>query len=235
MEAAESLLGCLEQVADPRKARGVRHPFQAILRLTLLGLVCGQTTMAHIALFAKLNWPVLKEPLGFVRGHPPYATTISRTLAGVPYEQLQEALTGWVERVVASQEMNASVDGKWAKQSVDAKGNPLVMVNVLAHDLKLCLAQWPASEKRHEPGVLREQLGQLFGRYPGLRLLTMDALYAERDLCQAIVSHGRDYLVRMNLVRIKGNQPEALAALADGFAKEELAEPEAETVEKKRV
>ena len=76
---------------------------------------------------------------------------------------------------------------------------------------------------------MREQLGQLFGRYPGLRLLTMDALYAERDLCQAIVSHGRDYLVR-----IKGNQPEALAALADGFAQEELAEPEAETVVKKR-
>ena len=98
--------------------------------------------------------------------------------------------------------MHASVDGKWAKQSEDVSGNPLVMVNVLAHDLKLCLAQWPASEKRYEPGVLREQLGQLFERYPGLRLLTMDALYAERDLCQAIVSHGRDYLVR-----IKGNQP----------------------------
>ena len=30
---------------------------------------------------------------------------------------------------------------------------------------------------------------------PGLGLLTMGALYAERDLCQAIVSHGRDYLV----------------------------------------
>ena len=65
--------------------------------------------------------------------------------------------------------------------------------------------------------VLREQLGQLFERYPGLRLLTMDAVYAERDLCQAIVSYGRDYLVR-----IKGNQPEVLAALADGFAVEEL-------------
>ena len=58
----------------------------------------------------------------------------------------------------------------------------------------------PASEKRYEPGVLREQLGPLFERYPGLRLLTMDALYAERDLCQAIAGHGRDYLVR-----IKGN------------------------------
>ena len=200
------------------------------LRLTLLGLVCGQTTMAHIALFARMHWPALKEPLGFLRNHPPHATTISRTLAGVPYEQLQGALSGWVARVVADQEVNASVDGKWAKQSEDANGNPLVMVNVLAHDLRLCLAQWPASEKRYEPGVLREQLGQLFERYPGLRLLTMDALYAERDLCQAIVSHGRDYLVR-----IKGNQPEVLAALADGFAVEELGEPEAETVGKKRV
>ncbi len=64
------------------------------LRLTLLGLVCGQTTMAHIALFARMHWPMLKEPLGFVQDHPPHATTISRTLAGVPYEQLQGALTG---------------------------------------------------------------------------------------------------------------------------------------------
>ncbi len=176
MEAAESLFKCLVQVPDPRRARGVRHPFRAVLRLTLLGLVCGQTTMAHIALFARMNWPTLKEPLGFLRDHPPQATTSSRTLAGVPFEQLQEALTGWVARVVAGQELNASVDGKWARQSEDAQGNPLVMVNVLAHDLKLCLAQWPASEKRYKPGVLREQLGQLFEGYPGLRLLTMDAL-----------------------------------------------------------
>ena len=155
---------------------------------------------------------------------------------GVPCEQLQGALSGWVARVVADQEdqedqeLNASVDGKWAKQSVDANGSPLVMVNVLAHDLKLCLAQWPASEKRYEPGVLREQLGQLFQSYPGLGLLSMDALYAERDLCQAIVSHGRDYLVR-----IKGNQPEVLAALTGGFAGEGAGEAQAETLEKKQV
>ena len=63
MGAAESLFECLEQVPDPRRARGVRHPFQAILRLTLLGLVCGQTTMAHIALFARMHWPELRNYL----------------------------------------------------------------------------------------------------------------------------------------------------------------------------
>ena len=40
--------------AGSQEGQGVRHPFQAILRLTLLGLVCGQTTMAHIALFARM-------------------------------------------------------------------------------------------------------------------------------------------------------------------------------------
>ena len=158
--------------------------------------------------------------MGFHREHPPHATTISSTLAGVSYEQLQGALTGWVACVVAEQELNASVDGKWAKQSEDAQGNPLVKVNVLAHDLRLCLAQWPASQKRYELGVLREQLGQLFEGYPGMRLLTMDVLYAKRDLCQAIVSHGRDYLVR-----VKGNQPTVLAALTGGFSVKELGEP----------
>ena len=104
MEAKESLFECLVQVPDPRMARGVRHPFQAILRLTLLGLVCGQTTMAHIALFARMNWPALKEPLGFLRDHPPHATTISRALAGVSHQRLQEALAGWVAHMVADRE-----------------------------------------------------------------------------------------------------------------------------------
>ncbi len=117
MEAAESLFRCLEQAPDPRRARGVRHPFQAILRLTLPGLVCGQTTMAHIALFARMNWPALKEPLGFLRDHPPHAATISRTLAGVSHEQLQGALTGWVARVVADREAEC-LGGRQVDQAV---------------------------------------------------------------------------------------------------------------------
>lgn len=224
----QSLFRCLEQITDPRKARGVRHPFQAILRLTVLGLIGGQTTMAHIAWYGKLHWPALKEPLGFVRDEAPHATTISRTLAGVSYGRLQQALHCWMADVAQGSGVNAAVDGKWAKQSQDAAGNPLAMVNVLAHDLKLCLAQWPLAERRYEPQTLREQLAQLFESYPGLEALTMDALYAEKDLCQAIVSLGRDYLVR-----VKGNRPTMLNALREGFPEEARGEPAAETVEKR--
>ena len=128
MEAKESLFECLEQVPDPRMARGVRHPdFQAILRLTLLGLVCGQTTMAHIALFARMNWPALKEPLGFLRDHPPQWPPCNLAHPGEGTRMSgcskgPDRLGGPHE--VADRELNASVDGKWAKQSEDANGNP---------------------------------------------------------------------------------------------------------------
>ena len=73
----------------------------------------------------------------------PHATTISRTLAGVSYGQLQQALLCWMAGMAPASGVDAAVDGKWAKQSTDGSGNPLAMVSVLAHDLKLCLAQWP--------------------------------------------------------------------------------------------
>ena len=35
------------------------------------------------------------------------------------------------------------------------------------------------------------------GRIEGLRVLTGDVLYADADLCQAIVDKGKDYLVKL--------------------------------------
>ena len=89
----------------PQEGQGSLASISSDSAPTLLGLVCGQTTMTHIAFFARMYWPMLKEPLGFVRDHPPHATTISRTLAGVSHEQLQGALTGWVAHVVGDQEL----------------------------------------------------------------------------------------------------------------------------------
>jgi len=72
------------QVADPRKARGVRHPFPAILSLVFLGLLARITEMAVVTRWAAAHWDELKEPLGFTREKPPCDTTISRALAKLP-------------------------------------------------------------------------------------------------------------------------------------------------------
>ena len=97
-----------------------------------------------------MHWPELREPLGFDRDRAPRATTISRALAGAPFAQLQEALLDWMMGmgVVSDRELSGAVDGKRPQQSQDAAGQPRAMVNVLAHELKVCLAQWPGPPGR---------------------------------------------------------------------------------------
>lgn len=159
--------------------------------------------------FARSHWDEVGEALGFRKYYCPDPTTVNRLLGKIDREALENAFEVWVSGLVQSDELAASVDGKASRGVV---GSSEMMVNVFAQDIRLTLAQWPLQEKQGEPTVLRNHLSQLFGRYPGLRILTGDALYAGRDMCQAIVDLGRDYLVR-----IKGNQEEVEEALVETF------------------
>lgn len=53
MSATNSLLEVFSQLDDPRKPRGVRHPFAGIVSLTLLGMLArfqhiGRTGATHV-------------------------------------------------------------------------------------------------------------------------------------------------------------------------------------------
>jgi hypothetical protein len=123
----------------------------------------------------------------------------------------------------------AAADGKTSKQGLDADGDPIQMLNVFAQDLKVCLGQWPLDgDKSTEPEVLKAHLSELFEKYPALRLITGDALFAQRNLAELIVASGHDYLFQ-----IKANQPDILDAAQTCFAEAESRPPDACTQEKK--
>ncbi|QDS98839.1 transposase family protein [Adhaeretor mobilis] len=86
-----SLMAALSQVSDPRQPRGVRHPFSAILGLTLLGLGCRTNDFAGLHRWAKAHWHLIGKTLGFTRRRPPHPTTLSRTLAKFSLAELQDA------------------------------------------------------------------------------------------------------------------------------------------------
>ena len=88
--AVESLAGVFSQVTDPRKARGVRHPFRSILSLVFLGLLARIREMAVVVRWATAHWDELKEPLGFTRDKPPCDTTISRALAKLSLDEFRQ-------------------------------------------------------------------------------------------------------------------------------------------------
>src|SRR4051794_33980066 len=214
MNAAESLLSAFARLTDPRHRRGVRHPFPSLLALTFLGLLCRQADFASIARWARRHWGELAGPLGFTRDDAPHATTLSRAAACYSVAEFRAALAGWLARLLADTELVAAVDGKTSKQARDADGRPLHVLNVFAQGLKLCLADWPVGDgKATEPEVLKAHRDELFAAYPGLRVLTGDALFCQRPLARAIVGAGRDYVLA-----VKDNQPQVHDAAPTAFA-----------------
>jgi hypothetical protein len=225
-----SLVVALQSVPDPRHRRGIRHGCASLLALAFLGCLCRHTELAVLQRWARRHWALLREPLGFDRPQPPHATTLSRLLAAFDPEAFQNAFVGWLRAALVALPLEtAAVDGKTCKQGHDADGDPVHVLNVFVHDVKVCLGQWPVGDgKETEPEVLKAHLQELFDRYPGLSLLTGDALFCQRPLAGLIVQAGRDYLLA-----VKDNQPDLVEAMHTAFDRADLSDPDARTVEKR--
>jgi hypothetical protein len=218
---------CFQKVPDPRSKRGVSQPFATILAITFLGLIANVNTPAEIARWAKLHFKTLKTFLRFGKTRngkesAPCDNTFTRVWRKLSYDDLQNAFAEFLNAILGDTALIGAVDGKIAKQTKDKDGNPILMLNVFAHKLKLHLASWDVrGDKTNEPGCLQKHLEELFTMYPGLKLLTGDAIYAQRPLIKAIREHHRDYLFQ-----VKDNQPKVLAKLEASFKDAPQQEPD---------
>src|SRR5579871_1314646 len=223
------LFECLQTIPDPRKKRGIRHPFQSVLQFVLLGFTCRLVAIERMVSFFGPIWNQVRGDLGFSRSKPPDPTTIRRMLNGLKPEQLQNAFEQWIQDLIKGKNFAASVDGKAMKNVKGENGLALMLVNVFAHDLKLALAEYAIRSKEGEPTVLKDALGQLFDRYPGLKILTGDAAFAGRELNEAIITLGKDYIAQ-----VKENQPKLKKMLEEWFAVKMVQEvPAAVEIKKK--
>jgi hypothetical protein len=227
----EMLAEVFAQISDPRTNRGKRHPLRGILAVVFLGLLARIREMAVLQRWATENWQTLQEPLGFTRDKPPHATTISRVIARCSLAQFAAAFLAWTKTMVPDEPLTAAVDAKTSRQGFDANGDPVQLLTVLVHDLKIVLGQWSVhGEKTNEPGVLRNHLEELTANFPLLKLITGDAIYAQRPLAEALLEQGCDYLLQ-----IKGNQPDVQDALQQCLRDVSEKKPAATTVEKKGI
>jgi hypothetical protein len=222
----EIFVTCLHQVPDPRSKQGVSHPFPSILALTFLGLLANVSTPAALARWTTLHFKTLKKflPFGEIKGKltSPCDNTFTRILRKLSLTDLQNAFAEFINAMLTDTVIVAAVDGKAAKQMKDADGNPILMLNVFAHTLKVHLASWNVhGDKTNEPTCLKKHLGELFTMFPCLKLLTGDAIFAQRPLLEALQEYHRDYLFQ-----IKDNQPKVHAKMKQIFADVQKQEPD---------
>jgi len=229
MVRLESLAQVFSHVTDLRDPRGKRHPLAGMLSLVFLGLLARIREMAVLQRWAEAHWDQLREPLGFDRDQPPHATTISRSIAACQLSEFSEAFVAWIKSVLPDEPFAVAVDAKTSCQGFDADGEPGQLVTVLIHDLKLVIGQWSVrGEKTNESCVLKNHLAELRAKFPYLKLITGDAIYATRPLAQALLDENCDYLVGL-----KGNQPDVREAAEHCLGNAHERAPAAQTVEKR--
>ena len=217
-------------ISDPRSKHGTYQPSAGILALTFLGLLAGQNYFTHICRWAKNHWKALQIPLGFKTKQPPNRTTISRLLAKISLSEMQEAFAMFLTQLLQEKTLTVSIDGKVSKQTLDENGEVLQMLNTFVHDMKVVLWEWSVKgDKTNEPGCLKKHLGELLSQFPHLKILTGDAIFAQRPLLEVLKSSEVDYVFQ-----VKDNQPEVLEAIKETFKERHGEEPSAQSRSKKK-
>jgi hypothetical protein len=204
---------CLKKVPDPRSKQGTSHPCSTLLAVVILGLLAKVSTPAEIARWTERHFAKLSKVLRFgkIKGKikSPCDNTFTRVLKKLSLADLQTAFAEFINTLLQDTTLVAAVDGKVAKQMKDENDDPILMLNVFVQTLKLHLASWSVrGDNTNEPTCLKKHLEELFTMYPCLKLLTGDAIFAQRPLLEALQEYHCDYLFQ-----VKDNQPKILAKM----------------------
>jgi hypothetical protein len=215
-----SLLDALASVPDPRDPRGRRHPLPAVLALLAVATMCGCRSVYAALQWGRDHGTDMAARLGLGRHGVPTDGTMSNLLRALDRAAFEAALArwaaAWMDADAPADDPDhlepVAVDGKTLR---GARGHEVPGVHLLAAyavRLGLVLNQVPAGANKDEGGEVTAAPLLLQGLVLQGKLITGDAIHAQRGLCDQITRGGGEYLLA-----VKENQPSLHAELADAF------------------
>jgi hypothetical protein len=214
MSSPLSLLDVLAEIPDPRCRRGIRHPLSAILGLAVLAMLTGCKSYQAIAQFGRDKGFALAQALGFRRGKTPTKATYSILFRRLDITAFETALARWIaSRLSDEQSRVIALDGKTLRGSRDGVVPGQHLVAAYAVQAAAVLAQVRVDAKTNEHKAALQLLGIL--SIQG-RIVTGDAIFCQRDLCQEILNGGGDYVFT-----VKDNQPSLAIDIRAGLSWED--------------
>jgi predicted transposase YbfD/YdcC len=208
-----ALLAVFASVPDPRRRQGVRFALSAILALAAAAILSNHLSVLAIAEWGASQDSDLLRALGFPKGITPHQSTLQRLFVKLNPDHLSEALSTYFAITTASPAVRprgsqgVAIDGKAqrGRLAFDASGCPVHALSALLHDYGIVLAVEPIENKGQTDKAEAELTvaPALIERidWQG-RVLTGDALFCQRNLCQKVLDAGGDYLLI-----VKENQP----------------------------
>lgn len=190
------LRACMARIPDHRKAKGKLYALPDVLSLVVLGLMAECRSLSAIMRFGRCHPEVL--PVLGLRAVPS-VPTLSRVLAGVDPEAVRAALRQFAQALVDQRGVSiavAAMDGKTLRGVHEDQGLAHLL-HIFALESAIVLDAVPVSSVRGEVAAAERWITEIASSFPGLRVLTADALYADRGLCAAIVAQDYAYLMKL--------------------------------------
>jgi predicted transposase YbfD/YdcC len=197
----DSLFSALTELHDRRDARGLRYALVTVLVFIVLAKLCGEDHLRGIADWVRLRKEELAETLGLAKPQAPHATTYSRILSqAIDIEEMERVVSRFfANQAEAGRSVIVNLDGKTLRGTIPAgksKGKHLLAAYLPEEGW--VMMQMEVGRKENEIPAAARMLRCLDLRG---KIVTGDAMLAQRELSAQIVEGGGEYLWT-----VKGNQ-----------------------------
>jgi predicted transposase YbfD/YdcC len=206
----QGLRAYLEHVCDPRKARGVRYRLVDLLTLLILAKLGGEDGMKGMTEWVRLREQSLIRLLGIKRERLPHQTTYERVLEKLNVEALEQVMGDFFAQETTGRGLTIALDGKVLRGTIpEGFSQGVHLLAAYVPEQGVVLMQVEVTDKANEITAAPRLLEAL-----DLRgcVVTGDAMFTQRDLCEQIVLVGGDYLLP-----VKDNQPTLQRTIAELF------------------
>ncbi len=210
---AGNLLVFLAQIPDPRGRQGRRHPLEAMLASIVCAWLQGARGYEAVAEWIHDQDVELWHALGFTR-RPPKKGALRNLLMAILPEHFEQAVRNWITSCVGTPQKEESLDavamdGKSLRGTLKGHERAIHLLSLLDQKTGCVLSQTRVDEKTNEAKAALELLKSLVLQG---RVITGDAMFCQREVCQQIIDSGGHYFFV-----VKDNQPTLKEAIAAEF------------------
>jgi hypothetical protein len=210
---AGNLLAYLAQVPDPRGRQGRRHPLAAMLAAVVCAMLCGARGYSAIVQWLHALPVPWWHRLGFTR-RPPKDHAFRDLLAAMSPEAFEAVVRDWTSAAlgaaISEDELRAvALDGKTLCGTLMPHQRAVHLLSLFDHRMGCVLSQQRVDEKTNEHKAALELLKTIVLKDC---VVTGDAMFCQREICQQIIDSGGDYFLV-----VKENQPSLQETIAAEF------------------
>ena len=179
---SNSLVDYLQEIADPRKAKGSRDELWQILLIVIMAIMSGHESIQGWGRFAERHRRDLIQRLALKQKTVPSYSTMRRVMMEIDYEQLNSAFNKWAQKQAIATGAAIAGDGKSLRNTVsncdNSQQNFISMVSLFSQQQGTVIATAVMENKKEsEISVIQQLLSQLKLEN---HVFTMDALHCQK-------------------------------------------------------